>query len=113
VDTTGSWTGSVTSVTATGEPVYGSYEATVTLRQSGSAIEGSYGSSVGISGTITGTVAADRVSFKVMTANCPGQLNFTGLARIPAGAPATMEVRYAGSQNCTGEQYGTGSLTRM
>lgn len=112
VDVSGTWIGTLTSTDGRGTPVFDVLTVTLILSQNGRALSGIF-RSAGPTGAVAGSVSANRVEFTVVvsTANCAGRLSFTGSVRErPPDRPA-LDLSYEGSQVCTGEQAGEGTLT--
>jgi hypothetical protein len=112
VDVSGTWTGTVTSTDGRGSPVFDVLTVTLFMSQNGRALSGIF-RSAGPTGTVAGSVSANRVDFMVIVSglNCPGQLSFTGSVRErPPDRPA-LDLSYEGTQACTGDQVGQGTLT--
>ena len=112
VDASGTWIGTVTSTDGRGTPVFDVLTVTLILSQNGRTLSGIF-RSAGPTGAVAGGVSANRVEFTVIviTASCPGRLNFTGSVRErPPDRPA-LDLSYEGTQACTGDQVGQGTLT--
>jgi S1-C subfamily serine protease len=109
VNVAGEWNATLTSNNS------GTYQAVLTLRQDGAEVTGNYRSSLGGTGTISGTVSAFSLSFSITstTPNCGGTL----AGQMHFNAPGSSEdgrgyLNYAGSTTCGGSETGKGPLVR-
>ena len=107
VDVTGRWVGPYNS------SVFGNQSATLTLQQTGANVTGTYASSTGGLGSVSGTVSSDIVNFTitVTTPGCSGSFTGTGNVDIPPVGNLTQSFSYSGSSTCGGTESGTGILT--
>ncbi len=108
VNATGTWHGSYNST------VFGTQTMTLNIQQNGAALTGTYSSSTGATGTISGTVSDNTASFTitVTTSGCSGNFDGTGIIDTQAN-PNTMSFQYNGSSTCGGNESGTGNLTKQ
>ena len=107
VDVTGRWVGPYNS------SVFGSQTASVIVQQVGATVTGTYSSSTGALGTVSGSVSSDTLSFTitVTTPGCSGSSTGTGIVDIPAAGNLTMSFSASGSSTCGGPESVTGILT--
>jgi hypothetical protein len=97
---TGTWNATVTANPAAGPFAAGQFTATFTLAQSDAAVSGTYTTSDGASGTVSGTVSLHTLSF-TLTQSAPCEGSFTGAGTI-IDAWTQMSGGYAGSDSCAG-----------
>lgn len=104
VNVTGTWRGPVVS------SVTGTSTATLTLTQNGAALTGTYATSGGVGGNLTGTVSgyAANVTITPTLAGCTGSLGGTGTV-----SGTTMTFAYSGATSCGGPESGSGTLTKQ
>ena len=111
VNVTGTWSGPYNSSVA------GSRTMTVNLQQSGASLTGTYSSSAGGLGSISGSVSGNTASLTitVTTPGCSGSFNGTGIVDVPQTGSPTMSFSYNGATNaaCGGQESGTGNLTKQ
>lgn len=107
VDVTGRWVGPYNS------SVFGSQTATLVAQQIGASCTGTYSTSTGALGTVSGSVSGDTLHFTitVTTPGCSGSFTGTGIVDIPAVGNLTMSISASGSSTCGGAESGTGILT--
>jgi len=109
VDVTGRWAGPYNS------SVFGSQTATLVAQQVGASCTGTYSSSTGALGSVSGSVSGDTLSFTitVTTPGCSGSFTGTGIVDDPPVGNLTMSFSYSGASNaaCGGPESGTGILT--
>lgn len=108
VNATGTWHGSYNST------VFGAQTMTLNIQQNGSALTGTYSSSTGATGTISGSVSGNTasVTITVTTPGCGGHFDGTGIIDTQTN-PDTMSFQYNGSSTCGGNESGTGNLTKQ
>ncbi len=101
---TGSWTGTVT------DAVTGEATATLALAQAGDTVAGTWSTSLGSTGSVSGTTDGLTMDFavEVLDAGCPGTLTGTGTV----GEGGLMAISYTGSTTCGGDTTGGGTLAR-
>jgi hypothetical protein len=106
VDVTGVWSGPYYS------SLFGSPNATLTLQQVEASVTGSYSSSAGGLGSISGSMSGDTISFtmRVTTPGCSGSFTGTGKVHVPTAGFLTMSFSFSGSSTCGGSESGTGTL---
>lgn len=111
VDATGTWSGPYNS------SVFGARTMTVNLQQSGASLTGTYSSTTGGLGSISGSVSGNTASLTitVTTPGCSGSFNGTGIVTVPQVGAPTMSFSYNGASNaaCGGQESGTGNLTKQ
>jgi hypothetical protein len=109
-DSTGTWSGTYTSST------YGAKSAKFTLEQNGTTVTGTFWSNAGSfgSGTITGTVAGNAITFEVVetTPGCYGDYQGEGTIENSSTSQATLTYSLVGMSLCGGVDNATGILTR-
>lgn len=107
VDATGRWIGPYNS------SVFGSQTATLIAQQVGASCTGTFASSTGALGSVSGSVSGDTLSFTitVTTPGCSGSFTGTGIVDIPQGGNLKQSFSYSGSSTCGGPESGTGILT--
>ena len=86
---------------------------TSTVEGIGANVTGTYASSTGGLGSVSGTVSSDIVNFTitVTTPGCSGSFTGTGNVDIPPVGNLTQSFSYSGSSTCGGTESGTGILT--
>ncbi len=105
----GRWLANMTVTAGTEFPNGTTFSAFITVTQSGSALNGSFGIQGGYQGTVTGTVVANGVSFTLMPdPPCGG--SFSGHGTVAAN-DSTMAGSYSGS-DCGGSVSATISTSR-
>jgi hypothetical protein len=117
VDVSGTWIGPIESTAGPPgyEPVFGTYQMTLVLAQSGANVSGTFQSDVGLSGTAAGGVSGRTLTLRLAVAPCggpgnaPGSLSLTG--NVPAFTTSSLVVDYLGTACGVGD-YGHGTLTR-
>jgi hypothetical protein len=109
VDVTGTWSGPYNS------SVFGSRSMTMNLQQIGGSVTGTYSSSTGALGTVSGSVSDNTMSgtITVTTPGCSGSFNGTGIVNIPPISRQQMSFSYNGSSTCGGAESGTGFLAKQ
>ena len=109
VDVTGRWIGPYNS------SVLGSQTMTLVAQQSGATCTGTFSSSTGALGSVSGSVSGDTIHFTitVTTPGCSGSFTGTGIVDDPPIGNLTMSVSYSGASNaaCGGPESGNGILT--
>ena len=108
VNATGTWHGSYNST------VSGAQTMTLNIQQNGDALTGTYSSSTGATGSISGSVSGSTASgiITVTTPGCAGNFDGTGIIDTQTN-PNTMSFQYNGSSTCGGNESGTGILTKQ
>lgn len=106
VDVSGTWQGTVTSTDA------GTYSATLTLSQVGPDVTGTYAGSVGLDGSIQGTVSGTNVSFVILVPRDRCSVRFVAGAEVVGTASEEMALAYNLLSTCGGPESGTATLTR-
>jgi len=103
----GRWLGSYTS------SVSGMQSVTITLQQVGSSITGTYFSTSGGRGSISGSMSGDTISFTMTDTapGCIGSFTGTGIVHVPSNGDLTQMFSFKGSTACGGPESGTGTLT--
>ncbi len=107
---TGTWIASVTANPAGGSFAAGQFTATFTLSQSGAAVSGTFTTSEGASGTVSGSVSLHTFTF-TMTQTVPCDGSFTGEGTI-IDAWTQMSGGYSGSDSCAGNFSASFTATR-
>jgi hypothetical protein len=106
VNVSGTWKGNYNS------SIFGNRTMTLNLQQdNNNSITGSYSSSTGALGTVSGSGSGNTATFTltVTTFGCKGSFNGTGIL----SSTATMSFSYSGSSTCGGQESGTGNLTKQ
>lgn len=111
VNATGTWRGSYNS------SVYGSQTMTLNIQQSGAALTGTFSSSTGSLGQISGSVSGNTatVIITITTPGCSGSFDVTGIINTQPNSD-TMSFHYNGSGACGSpaiQESGTGNLTKQ
>ncbi len=108
VNATGTWSGPYNS------SAFGAQSVTLILQQNGTSLTGTYSSTTGALGSISGTVSGNtaNVTITITTQGCSGSVDGTGIIDVPQAGSATMNFQYSGSSTCGGQENGTGNLTR-
>ena len=107
---TGTWNASVTA-NPVGDPfAAGQFTATFTLSQSGAAVSGTFTTSEGASGTVSGSVSLHTFTF-TLTQTVPCDGTFSGAGTI-IDAWTQMSGGYAGSDSCAGTFSASFTATR-
>ena len=108
VNATGTWFGSYNST------VFGAQTMALVLLRDGDGLTGTYYSSTGATGSISGSVSGNTASLKITltTPGCGGNFDATGIIDIQP-EPNTMSFQYNGSSTCGGNESGTGNLTKQ
>ena len=108
VNATGTWFGSYNST------VFGAQTMALVLLRDGDGLTGTYYSSTGATGSISGSVSGNIASLKITltTPGCGGSFDATGIIDIQPD-PNTMSFQYSGSSACGGIESGTGNLTKQ
>lgn len=106
VNATGAWKGYYNST------VFREKFLTLIIQQSGNEITGTYSSSTGTTGSISGSVSGNNASFTITmtTPGCSGSFKGTGIIN-PEYDPVQMNFQYNGSGTCGGKESGTGILS--
>ena len=95
--------------------MFGNQTATLVVLQVGASCTGTFSSSTGALGSVSGSVSDDTLSFTitVTTPGCSGSFTGTGIVDVPAVGDTTMSFSYSGATNlsCGGPESGTGILT--
>jgi len=101
----GTWSGPYNS------SIFGAKSMKLNLLQNGGSITGTYSSSTGALGTVSGSVSGNTGTFtiQVTTPGCSGGFNGTGIIN----SATTMSFSYSGSSTCGGQESGTGNLTKQ
>lgn len=109
VNATGNWHGSYNS------SISGVQTMRLNLQQNSASVTGTYSSSTGALGSVSGSVSEDiaRVTITVTTPGCSGSFGGTGIIATPQSGTATMIFSYSGSSTCGGQESGTGYLTKQ
>ena len=104
VNATGAWSGPYNS------SVFGAQTVTLNIMQTGSTVSGTYSSSTGGLGSISGSMDGDtaKVIIAVTTPGCSGSFNTTCIV-----TGNQMSFGYSGSSTCGGNESGTGNLTKQ
>jgi len=104
-DVSGTWSGSYNSSR------FGAQTMTLNLQQNGGSVTGTYSSSTGALGTVSGSVSGNTatVTITVTTPGCSGTFSGTSILN----SSTTMSVSYTGSSTCGGQESGTGNLTKQ
>lgn len=108
INVSGLWKGPATSA------VCGEVTASMDLRQKGKTITGTFTNSAGASGSVEGTVAANRLSFTITPreTGCTGL--FSGTAEVDTEAwSEIMNFRYEGGSSCLGTDNDVGTLMKQ
>jgi hypothetical protein len=100
VDITGTWDASIIATGGTAVPVGFQQSGVMTMIQSGSTASGTFSTTLGGVGQISGTVSGDEFSFTAINQapNCPGTFNGISMANATGDQ---MSGTYAGS-DCLG-----------
>jgi hypothetical protein len=110
VDATGTWRGTYVS------SVVGAQTATLTVIQLGRGITGTYSTSSGALGNVSGSVSSNTATFTIFVTNpgCSGSFTGTGVINATV-TPNTMAFTYNGASNasCGGSENGTGNLIKQ
>lgn len=110
VDITGTWRGSVT------ESAFGTNTHTFNAVQSGAGITATY-SQVNGTGSATGTVSSNVLSFTISPTGCTGSLSGTGTVTTNATTgQQNMAISFSGTYVCSGttiNDNGTGNLIKQ
>ena len=108
IDATGTWYGPYNST------VSGAQTMTLNMQQNIAALTGTYSSSTGATGAVSGSVSGNIASFTITltTPACGGNFDATGIIDTRTD-PGTMSYQYSGSSVCGGSESGTGNLTKQ
>jgi hypothetical protein len=110
VDITGTWRGSVT------ETAFGTSTQSLNAVQTGASVTGTY-SSINGTGSTTGSVSGNTLSFTISPTGCTGTLSGTGTVTTSATTgQQNMAISFSGTYVCSGttiNDSGTGNLIKQ
>lgn len=106
-DISGKWKGSCSST------LTGLIAAILTIDQNESIITGTYATSTGASGIVSGSINGDELSFSITPLNprCSGIFNGKGFLVKTNDNISILKYSYQGSSSCGGAESGAGTLT--
>lgn len=110
-DISGTWSGPYDSSNNSGPALW---KMVVTLQQNKNSFTGTFSTSTGAHGTVSGNISGDSITFtlKATTRGCEGSFDGTGSVVIVSNG-IDIIFKFKGSSTCGGEESGDGILIKQ